>query len=349
MNTGQLRRPVRGIATASSVAAVVVVVVALVLPNAVVADPGATRMATAGALFASAEDEIASVQAGITSNKKALWVAGSGMTRLTVDARLMALMPEFTRPTASRMLVIAFGMGSSFRTGLASGLTVDGVELVPSVPEMFPYFQADAAQVLANPRGHVVIADGRNYVALTQRSYDIVVVDPPPPIESSGTAVLYAREFYQAVAHRLTADGVMMQWLAGVGSIDEFRTEVRTFASVFPNVLLAFGPQTRGVYMLGSAEPLSLDPAAIASVLDRPGVLSDLDEADDAPVSSKEEWLALIPTLRWLDTTAAVRFAGDGPIASDDRPYTEYFILRRAFGPKSPPATVATLRAAAGQ
>ena len=105
-------------------------------------------MGQAGALFASAEDEIASVQAGITRGKKALWVAGAGMTRLTVDAKLMALMPQFVRPTGSRMLVIAFGMGSSFRTALASGLTVDGVELVPSVPDMFQYFQTDAAQVL---------------------------------------------------------------------------------------------------------------------------------------------------------------------------------------------------------
>jgi spermidine synthase len=313
-----------------------------------VADPGATRMARVGSLFASAEDEIASVQAGITGGRKALWVAGAGMTRLTVDAKLMALMPEFTRPAATRMLVIAFGMGSSFRTGLASGLTVDGIELVPSVPDMFQYFQADASQVLENPRGRVVIADGRNYVALTQSTYDIVVVDPPPPIESSGTAVLYAREFYQAVADRLSANGVMMQWLAGVGSVEEFRTQVRTFSSVFPNVMLAFGPQTGGVYMLGSPAPLSLDGDAIASVLDRPGVVADLDQADDAPVSTRDAWLALIPTLRWLNGPAAVRFAGDGPIASDDRPYTEYFILRRAFGPRSPTATKVTLRAAAG-
>ena len=341
------RRPSRATASAASVAAICIALAALVVPNAVVADPGATRMARVGSVFASAEDEIASVQAGVAGGKEALWVAGTGMTRLTVDAKLMALLPEFTRPAATRMLVIAFGMGSSFRTGLASGLAVDGVELVPSVPEMFPYFQADAAQVLENPRGHLVIADGRNYVALTKKSDDIVMVDPPPPIESSGTAVLYAREFYQAVAERLTADGVMMQWVSAVGSVDEFRTQLRTFSGVFPNVMLAFGPRTGGVYMLGSAAPLSLDPAAIASVLDRPGVVGDLDDASDAPVSTRDAWLALIPTLRWLDTDAAVRFAGAGPIASDDRPYTEYFILRRAFGAKSPPATTTNLRAAA--
>ncbi len=343
-----VRRSARRFAAAASAVAVGVAAIALVVPNAVVADPGATRMTRVGSLFASAEDEIASVQAGVAGGREALWVAGTGMTRLTVDAKLMALMPEFTRPAASRMLVIAFGMGSSFRTGLASGLTVDGVELVPSVPEMFHFFQADAAQVLGNPRGHIVIADGRNYVALTLKSYDIVIVDPPPPIESSGTAVLYAREFYQTVADRLSADGVMMQWVSAVGSVDEFRTQVRTFAGVFPNVLLAFGPETGGVYMLGSAAPLSLDSAAIAAVLDRPGVLADLGEASDAPVSTKEAWLSLVPTLAWLDTPAARRFAGDGALASDDRPYTEYFILRRAFGAKSPPATRANLRAAAG-
>ena len=40
------------------------------------------------------------------------------MTSLTVDARLMPVLPTIARPEARRLLVIAFGMGSSYRTGL---------------------------------------------------------------------------------------------------------------------------------------------------------------------------------------------------------------------------------------
>jgi spermidine synthase len=322
--------------------------VGFAVPNDVVADPGANRMGRAGALFASKEDEIASVQAGSLKGSKRLFVGGTAMTSLTVDANLMALMPEFARPTASRMLVIAFGMGSSFRTGLRSGMQVDGVELVPSVPDMFGYFHADAFQVLANPRGSVIIADGRNYAELTDRRYDVVVVDPPPPIESSGTAVLYSKEFYRAVAARLTNDGVMMEWMPFGQTVDEFRAHVRTFASVYPNITLAFGPGHHGVFILGSTGSLALDPAAIASVLARPDVVADLDEAVDAPVSTREAWEALVPTLVWLSGPDVARFAGQGPLITDDQPLTEYYLLRRTFAPKSPAMTAASLRAASG-
>jgi spermidine synthase len=310
----------------------------LIMPNRLVVDPGTSRMSLAGTVYAAKEDEIAAVQAGIVRDRKRLFVGGNGMTALTVDAKLMALMPEFVRPSARRMLVIAFGMGSSYRSGLISGLTVDGVELVPSVPEMFGYFYSDAGVVLANPRGRVIVADGRNYLELTKEQYDIIVVDPPPPIESSGTAVLYSREFYLAAAARLTPQGVMMEWMPGGQSVDEFRAHVRTFASVYPNVLLAFGPATNGVYMLGSAGPTTLESTSISTVLSRTGVVRDLDEAADAPVTSHEAWQSLIPTLAWIEGSDVARFGGSGPLITDDRPLTEYFLLRRALGPKSPPA-----------
>ncbi|MFI5225366.1 MAG: fused MFS/spermidine synthase [Candidatus Limnocylindrales bacterium] len=339
--------PVRRAAALAGAILTGVAIVGLVVPNIAVADPGLTRMAKAGIVYASTEDEIASVQAGEIRGAKGLWVGGNGMTALTVDAKLMPLMPEFVRPSATRMLVIAFGMGSSYEMGLRSGLSVDGVELVPSVPEMFGYFNPNAEATLANPQGHVIIADGRNYLELTDKQYDIVMVDPPPPIESSGTAVLYSQEFYQAAARRLSDDGVMMEWMPGGQSVDEFRAHVRTFESVFPNVLLVFGAATHGVYITGSRGPATLDAASIASVLTRAGVVDDLDQAADAPVSSLADWEALIPKQLWLSGPAVAGFAGTGPLITDDRPLTEYFLLRHTFGPPSPPSTEENLRAAA--
>jgi spermidine synthase len=335
-------------AVAVGLAVALVATFGFVIPNGIVSDPGVNRMARAGAVFATTEDEIASVQAGNIRGAR-LWVGGNGMTALTVDAKLMPLMPEFLRPQASRMLVICFGMGSSYRMALRSGLQVDGVELVPSVPEMFSKFYPDATQVLADPHGRVIVADGRNYVELSSQTYDIVVVDPPPPIESSGTAVLYSQEFYRAAAARLTAGGVMMEWMPKSQTVDEFRAHVRTFQSVFPNVQLAFGPGTHGVFMLGSTGSVAMDPAAIASVLGRPGVVTDLDEAIDARVSTLDQWQAFIPTTLWLGGAEVAAFAGSGPVITDDHPITEYFLLRRAFGPSSPPMTVANLRKAAGR
>ena len=218
------------------------------------------------------------------------------------------------------------------------GHRVEGVELVPSVPDMFPRFYDDAAAVLADPMGRLLIADGRNHVELTARSFDVVVVDPPPPIESAGTGVLYSREFYQATAGRLRAGGVMMEWIPFGQSLAEFLTHVRTFRSVFPEVTLAFGPGHYGVFMFGSSDPVRFDETDVLEVLRRPGVIEDLATAPDSPVDSIEAWAALIPTLIIASGADIDRVVGSGDVITDDRPLTEYFLLRRMANPDAVPS-----------
>ena len=116
----------------------------LVLKPAFVSDPNELRVERDGSLYASAEDEIASVQAGTLGDRKHLWVGGTAMTLLTIDAKLMPLLPLMARPASTSALIICFGMGSAYRTALIAGLTVQGVELVPSVPGMFDFYYPDA-------------------------------------------------------------------------------------------------------------------------------------------------------------------------------------------------------------
>ena len=336
------RRPARlagGVLAAAAVAG-------LLVPTPLVRDPGEARLLREGSLLAAAEDEIAAVQAGGSPRARSLLVGGTGMTRLTVDAKLMAYLPIITRPDAERMLVIAFGMGSTYRSGLIAGLEVDGVELVPSVLDMFRYFYDDAAEVVADPDGELIVTDGRNFVELSDRVYDVITVDPPPPIESSGTSVLYSREFYVAAAGRLRPGGVRMEWMPYGQSVDEFRSHVRTFADVFAHVVIAFGPTRRGVYMLGSALPLAVERDAVHEVLARSGVFADLVDTVDAPVTGFGEWAAIVDGLAWIEGDVVAAFAGDAPLILDDRPVTEYFLLRRLLGPPSPPMTEPNLQAA---
>src|SRR5687768_13728045 len=196
------------------------------------------------------------------------------MTVLTVDAKLMAILPVILRPDAESILAVAFGMGTSFRTALIAGLRTDAVELVPSVPKMFKWFHPDAEKVLKDPRGRIIIADGRNHVELTTRRYDILITDPPPPIESAGVSVIASREYYLAGRARLNPGGVMMQWIPYGQTVDEFKAHVRTYAAVFPNVIVAEGPGDHGFFFFGSNEPMSFDTGAIRAVLSRPGVLA---------------------------------------------------------------------------
>jgi len=71
--------------------------------------------------------------------------------------RTRRLTPFAARATALLVvigaLVIAFGMGSAYRTALIAGLQTDAVDLVPSVPAMFGAFYSDAHSFVVDPKG----------------------------------------------------------------------------------------------------------------------------------------------------------------------------------------------------
>ena len=317
---------------ATGVIVAFVIVVTAVQPGTLIQPTEAYIRSSGGQLYASAEDEIASVQAGQISFTPELWVAGTSMTLLTVDAKLMPVLPLIARPQATRALVVAFGMGSAYRGALIAGLRTDAVELVPSVPDMFGYYYADAAAVLADPNGQVFITDGRNHLELTDERFDIILTDPPPPIESSGAAVISSKEYYEAGRDHLAPNGIMMQWLPYGGPREDLNDHIRTFATVFPKVTLVRGAGGYGAYMLGSSSPIAFDEADIRSILARPGVLEDISSAYDSPAKTVDDWIAVIRRQAWASGDQVLALAGPGPLITDDRPRPEYFLLRRLFG-----------------
>lgn len=335
----RLQRVGRVIGTVAAAVAVAI----LIVPTALTADPLVNTARQRGdVVLAKAEDEVASVQA-VRLNDGAgtlrLYVVGNSMTGLSLDTRMMANLPLMIRPQAKSICVIAFGMGSSYRSALIDGLKVDAVELVPSVVDMFGTFFSDADQVRANPSGHIYIADGRNFVQLTTNTYDLLIVDPPPPIDSAGTGVLFSQEFYQAAKARLNSGGVMMEWESDGQTVDELRSHVRTFKSVFKHVTLAF--DSVGVKMLGSDDPIDVTAEGMQSVLSRPGVLQDLAGAPDSPsgVLTSAQWQAWILDSLWISDSRVDEFGAGGTLITDDRPYTEYNLLRQLLKRSSPAVT----------
>lgn len=327
--------------------AIGLVIVAASLAPAMIVSPNVARLNGLGAtVFDATEDEIATVEAGQMRPTPELWVAGTSMTLLTVDANLMPILPLIARPESKRALIVAFGMGTAFRTSLLAGLKTDVVELVPSVPKMFHFYHPDAEAVLADPNGRVIIADGRNHLELTPDLFDIIVTDPPPPLESSGASVISSREYYQAGHDHLNPGGLMMQWIPYGQTIEEFKTHIRAFHAVYPEVMMVFGAGGYGIYVLGSDAPIALVPEDIRTILSRPGVLEDVSGAYDSPVSSLEDWVTTIAGLTWISGDAVTAFVGDGPEVTDDRPLSEYFLIRRILGDGSERATPASLRAA---
>lgn len=311
------------------------------------------RLSTLGTLVAHSEDNIATVDAqGGPPAQKRLYVSGVAMTFLTVSTKLMAYLPKALRPDASNALVICFGMGSTYRSSLILGLRTDAVELSPSVPAQMGAFFSDADRFLHDPKGRIIIADGRNYVRLSTARYDVIVADPPPPIWSAGTVVLYTTEFFTEAHRRLNPGGVFLLWFPYLATLDEFKTHLRTFRSVFPHVEVVLDPGGTGAYLMGSDAPLLFDPVTLAGVLGSPNAVTDFATAPDDPRLDGAGWASKIMAADWLKDAQVDAFVGPGPVITDDRPISEYYLLRvltakdhsdvndarlRALTPQTPP------------
>lgn len=145
---------------------------------------------------------------------KQLLVNGVGITSLNPVTKLMAHLPmAFLNHPPKNALNVCFGMGTTFRSLLSWGVPTTSVELVPSVPRVFSYYHSDGDQLLKSPLARVVIDDGRRYLERSSEQFDVITIDPPPPIEAAGVSMLYSKEFYGVINQRLRPDGILQQWL----------------------------------------------------------------------------------------------------------------------------------------
>jgi spermidine synthase len=292
------------------------------------------------------EDNLATVDAsGGAPADRRLYVGGVTMTTLTVDTKLMVYLPRAMRPDARDCLVIAFGMGSTYRSSLILGMHTDAVELSPSVPQLMGTFFPDAETYLQHPQGRVIIGDGRNYVRLTTATYDVIAIDPPPPVETAGTVVLYTQEFMAQSKARLNPGGIVMLWIPYQLPLPDFKDHVRTFRSAFKHTELVLSVARQGVYMFGSDAPLDLGGAGLDRVFNTETAAADLGDAPD--LASTANLSARVLGNRWLLDGDVDAFVGPGPLITDDRPRSEYYLWRRTM--MSNPTTISEnlLRAAA--
>jgi spermidine synthase len=276
------------------------------------------------------EDTVATVDVvGGPALSRRLYVNGTGITRLTIDTKLLAYIPKALRPNASTMLDLCFGMGSTYRSSIILGMNTTAVELDPTVPSVMSWFYADANKYLHNPLGHIIITDGRNYVRLTNKRYDLITADFPPPIWSAGTVVLMTHEFYEEAKARLNPGGILAVFLP-YSPGPEQQLFLRTFRASFPYMTVMEGPRAEGLYMLGSDSAMIFHASTIEHVFGSAAARADLANAPDYPRVATSSWPRRLHRLVWLTNGQVNAYTGPGPLLTDDHPLSEYFLLHGA-------------------
>jgi spermidine synthase len=231
----------------------------------------------------------------------------------------LAHVPMLLTPVDSpRVNIIGFGSG-----GTSSGIhrygveRIDVVELVPGVLRAARHFPEMNRGILGEPNYHVIQGDGRNHALVSDQTYDVISIDATSP-KMAGNGSLYTREFYRLLRERLSADGLLVQWLPfHLLSEEETRMTARTFQAVFPHTTLWLSPLRHHGVLVGTMHPLEIDVGRLRARLEMQTTREELE-----PMHTRD----LLDFLSWfvMGEEALASYVGDARLNTDDHPYLEF-------------------------
>jgi predicted membrane-bound spermidine synthase len=292
-------------------------------------------------------DYAASVISASEGTRKLLLVNGMGMTYLTPITKFMVHLPlALHQGKPESVLVVCFGMGTTYRSALTWDIDTTAVELVPSVTRAFGYYHADAAHFVNDTNGHIIIDDGRRYLKRTTKKFDVIVVDPPPPVSAAGSSLLFSKEFCDLAKQHLQTNGILQIWFPdgnpakthpGTNAPDDSLTWVsvrkavaaqgliRSLHESFPYVRCFSSVERSGVHLLASMNPIeipSLDQLAERMPANAKNDLLEWSSSKDLPTYLGIVMSQEIPIENVLNPDPKIQI-------TDDHPLNEYFLLRQ--------------------
>ena len=222
--------------------------------------------------------------------------------------RFLGYMPFVFFPSATNVLVIAFGGGITFGSIMeVPGVVATNVEICADVLDAARFFTNFNHNVLEKHRGNILIDDGYTYLLRASSRYDLIIADATHPA-SGDSWVLYTRDFYHNAHVRLKDGGIMAQWVPLHGLLtSDLQVILRTFSSEFSYTKLAFCNEY--LVLFGSDVPFDQTEAGWQRLWQNPTVQNDLRSVHLSPttVSNLIVWESSHPPLWESSTPLAMR------------------------------------------
>ncbi|MBL8954704.1 MAG: fused MFS/spermidine synthase [Myxococcaceae bacterium] len=235
--------------------------------------------------------------------------------------RFQAHIAMMLRPEASDVLEVCFGTGTTAGAFVSHPQlkSLDLVDLNPDVFAQAPLFVDVNHDPFGDPRVHRTVDDGRHFLLATDKKFDVVSFEPPPPV-AHGVVNLYSRDFYELVKRRMKKGGVVTQWIPFDQQSSRLgRALTKSMSDVFRHVALYIPSRLHGI-AVASDEPLPEDLADWARQYESPTVRASLEDIGFMnPLQLQAVYFAA--------DEALAKWTGDVPAVTDDRPAIEHFLF----------------------
>lgn len=198
-----------------------------------------------------------------------------GGTPSAFGERRMGRIPLLLHPHSKRALFLGLGTAITFgAAGDHPGVMADGVELIPEIIDLLPYFRDVNGDPQSRPQLHLAVADARRYIQAVKEPYDVIVADLFHPARD-GAGSLYTLEHFQMIRDDLKPEGLFCQWLPLYQmDLDLLRTIIQTFQQVFPEpwaFLAHYNALTPALGLVGRVESHRYPPDILHAAYSSPG------------------------------------------------------------------------------
>jgi spermidine synthase len=158
--------------------------------------------------------------------------------------KLFTYLPVAIRPNPEHALLISYGVGNTARALVETDslTSIDIVDISRDIMELSEVIYPDPKDnPLNDQRVKIHVEDGRFFLQVTEKKYDLITGEPPPPTVA-GVVNLYTQEYFGLIRDRLAAGGMTSYWLPG-HSLEEEATKaiIKAFCNVFEDCSLWAG------------------------------------------------------------------------------------------------------------
>jgi len=246
-------------------------------------------------------------------------VAGT-LYPLRTTQKLQGHLPALLHRHPRDVLQIGFGSGETCR--VLTLYPFDRITLAEINPEVIEvsnrFFKKINQGATSDKRFRSIIMDGKNYLKLTDKKYDLILNDSTYP-GLAGSSSLYTLDHFKNGAARLKKGGLFSSWLPIDIQPEQFNIVLRTFATAFPyaSLWLANNCDNKHALLVGSRDPIRVDLPSFLRRIATPAIRRDLEEVHLA------EPLFLLGSFL-LDREGMLSVAGRGPVNTDDHPVLEF-------------------------